>query len=69
NEEIKRRQHIKDLESRIAEIEEQIQQLEQEISLPEIYENYVLMGEKCNELDQAKQTLALVMEEWVQCSE
>lgn len=69
NEEIKRRQHVKDLESRIAEIEEQIQQLEQEISLPEIYENYVLMGEKCNELDQAKQTLALVMEEWVQCSE
>ena len=45
-EEIKRRQHLKDLESRIEEIEGQIRQLEIEITLPDIYENYVLMGEK-----------------------
>ena len=68
-EEIKRRQHLKDLESRVEEIEGQIRQLEIEITLPDIYENYVLMGEKCKELDEMKRVLALVMEEWVQLSE
>ena len=68
-EEIKRRQHLKDLESRIEEIEGQIRQLEIEITLPDIYENYLLMGEKCKELDEMKRVLALVMEEWVQLSE
>ena len=52
NEEVKRRQRLKDLETRIAEKESQIQQLEQEITLPEIYENYILMGEKCKELEE-----------------
>ena len=47
----------------------QIQQLEQEITLPEIYENYILMGEKCKELEEKRQNLSLIMEEWVQLSE
>ena len=51
------------------EIEGQMRQLEIEITLPDIYENYVLMGEKCKELDEMKRVLALVMEEWVQLSE
>ena len=69
NEEVKRRQRLKDLETRIAEKESQIQQLEQEITLPEIYENYILMGEKCKELEEKRQNLSLIMEEWVQLSE
>ena len=69
NEEVKRRQRLKDLETRIAEKESQIQQLEQEITLPEVYENYILMGEKCKELEEKRQNLSLIMEEWVQLSE
>ena len=69
NEEVKRRQLLKETETRIAGLEEEIRRLEEEISLPKIYENYLLMGEKCRELDEAKQHLSLVMEEWVQLSE
>ncbi len=69
NEEIKRRQLLKETEKRIAELEEQIRLLEEEITLPQVYENYVLMGEKCKELDEAKQSLSCIMEEWVQLSE
>ena len=43
--------------------------MEEEIALPQVYENYVLMGEKCKELDEAKQSLSCIMEEWVQLSE
>ncbi len=69
NEQIKRRQLLKETEARIAGLEEQIRQLEEEIALPQVYENYLLMGEKCKELDEAKQSLSLVMEEWVSLSE
>ncbi len=69
NEQIKKRQALKELEQRISQLEDQIAQLEESIAQPEVYGNYLLMEEKCKELDQAKQTLSLVMEEWVQSSE
>ncbi|MDD3192299.1 MAG: ABC-F family ATP-binding cassette domain-containing protein [Oscillospiraceae bacterium] len=69
NEQIKKRQHLKDLEEEIARLEAKIAQLEEEITQPEIYANYVLMGEKCQELEETKRALSLVMEEWAQLSE
>lgn len=65
NEEIKKRQRLKELEDQIAALEEQIDGLQAEIQTPEVCEDYVLLNEKCALLESTKDLLTKVMEEWV----
>jgi len=69
HEEIVRRQKLKSLESEIAQLEEIITSLEEEITLPEVIADYQRMAEKCNELEQTKQILSETMDQWLELSE
>jgi len=69
HEEIVKRQKLKSLESEIAQLEEIITSLEEEITLPEVIADYQRMAEKCNELEQTKQILSETMDQWLELSE
>lgn len=62
----KRKQRIKELESEIETLESEIALLEDEVSTPEIAADYELCASKCNELEDKKQTLDKMLEEWAE---
>lgn len=59
-----RDKEIKDTETHIAELEDKIARLEGEISGPALSEDYVLLNEKCTELEALKQELEIFIEKW-----
>lgn len=68
-EDAKRRQRVKELEARIEELEELIPELEEMISSPKVSGDFVLLTEKCNELEQMRNELEEKMDEWAELSE
>ena len=65
----KRRARVKELEKEIENTEVLIFNLEQEISDPEVAANYGIMSEKCKELEEAKTSLDMMMDEWAELSD
>ena len=65
----KRRARVKELEKEIENTETLISGLEQDISDPETASDYSKMNEKCNELEQAKTRLDVLMDEWAELSD
>lgn len=59
------RNRISDLEKSIASYESDIAMLEEEITLPEVYSNYEMMKEKCDELGIKRQEHNRCIEEWM----
>ncbi len=59
-----RKNRIRELEKLIEEAEAQVAELEQEMTLEEVFSDYKLMGEKCSEADQLRQQLEEYFEEW-----
>ncbi len=64
-----RKNRIKELEKLIEETENIITLLEEEMTNEEVFSDYVLMNEKCNELEENKQKLEDFYEEWTILSE
>lgn len=69
SEEAKIRQRVKELERLIESSEQEIAALEQEMTLPEVYQDYQLMNEKCAALEQKKQFHSDCLEEWAELAE
>lgn len=69
NRENQRKQRVKELEEQIFVAEEQITALENEISQPEVFSDYQLMSEKCTQLEQIKELLAQLSDEWLDMEE
>lgn len=69
SEEAKIRQRVKELERLIESSEQEIAALEQEMTLPEVYQDYQLMNEKCAALEQKKQLHSDCLEEWAELAE
>lgn len=67
--EVKRKNIIKALEAEIDSIQENINQLEAELLLPEIFSDYQAMTEKCSELECLKQLMSEKYDEWIILSE
>lgn len=63
-EERKRKNRIEKLEKEIAQTEEMIAQLENELTLPEIVSDYVKCAEISEKLDELNENLLLFYEEW-----
>ena len=68
-EEAQMRQRLRELERRIEESEAEIAALEQELTLPEVYQDYQKMQEKCAELEAKKQLHSACFEEWAELTE
>lgn len=69
SEDAKRRNRISALEKLMAQLEEEINQLQMEISNPQNSSNYSLLSEKCERLQQAKDENDEYMEEWLKLCE
>ena len=69
SEQVKLKKKINDLEKLIESLEEKIAELEKEIASPEISQNYELLTEKCNELEQIKNDLSAAVDEWASLAE
>lgn len=69
NLENQRKQRGRELEALITAIEEEIRTLESEISSEEVFSDYQLMSEKCAELEQKKEALAVYSDEWLELAE
>jgi ATP-binding cassette subfamily F protein 3 len=61
----KRRRQIEELEKAIACLEERISRLEEELYLPEVYQNYQACRQRQDELAEARAALQGRMEEWL----
>lgn len=59
-----RKNRIKELEKLIEETELRISTLEEEMTYEEVFSDYKLMAEKCNEADSLRQSLDEYFEEW-----
>ena len=66
NQEVQRKQRLRELESTIAELEERQRLLEHELTREEVFSDYKLMAEKCSELEQCKLELTHQTDEWVE---
>ena len=64
----KRKNRIKELENLIAEAEQKAAELEEAITLPEVFSDYELMQKKCSELEETKNALEEYFEEWAELS-
>ncbi len=64
-----RKSRIRELEKLIEETEGAVLNLEAEMTKEEVFSDYVLMSEKCKELEQNKQNLENYYEEWTVLSE
>lgn len=60
----KRKQRFKEVEKLISEYETQIEALELDMADEKIYSDYVLMNEKCEQLEKCKTELDELYEEW-----
>ncbi len=69
SEEANLRRRVKELEQFIETSEREIADLEQEMTLPEIYQDYRQMNEKCAALEEKKQFHAQCLEEWAELAE
>lgn len=67
--EVKLKLKIKELEKTIEQTENEIAELEGEISLPEVAADYQLMQEKCLLIEQKRSELDNYMNEWAELSE
>lgn len=67
--EVQRKNRIKELEALIEGTESDIKRIESEMASEEVFSDYVLMGEKCAELEEKKQALERYYEEWTILSE
>ncbi|MBO5448824.1 MAG: ABC-F family ATP-binding cassette domain-containing protein [Ruminococcus sp.] len=65
----RKRNRIKELEKLIEEAEINIFRLENEISDPEVSANYGIMSEKCRELEDTRNSLDQMMDEWAELSD
>ena len=64
-EDAKHRARLRELETEIETLEASISQLETELADPEICADYILVEEKCRELEAAKERLNEVSDEWL----
>lgn len=64
-----RKNRIRELEKLIEEAEELVLQVEEEMTLPEVFSDYELMNEKCKTLEETKKLLEEYYEEWSTLSE
>ena len=62
--ETKKRLRVKELESKIAELEDEEERLNQDLSTPEVSGNFPLLTEKCNRLNEVKELLEKLYEEY-----
>ncbi len=69
SEEAKTRQRIRELERLIETAEGEIAALEQELTLPEVYQDYKRMQETCEKLEAAKRLHSDSFDEWAELSE
>ncbi len=65
----KKRARIKAVEIEIAELENEIKSLEDEMALPEVCGDYVLMEEKCKRYDEVKSQVSDLTDEWIMLSD
>ena len=63
-EESKRRRKLEKLEGEIAALEEKLEQLKDELALPENASNYAKLQEIQEQIDKGEEELLLLMEEW-----
>ncbi|WP_281890105.1 ABC-F family ATP-binding cassette domain-containing protein [Paenibacillus sp. YYML68] len=68
-EERSRQRKLEQLEQQIAELEDEIATLEQELALPEVYNDYVLVQEKNEQVEAKRSALADCYEQWEQLAE
>jgi len=59
-----RKNRIKELERLIDEAETRLSELEEEMTREEVFSDYQLMAEKCNETDNLRKALDDYLEEW-----
>lgn len=67
--EAKMRARLRELERLIEQTELDIAQLEEEMTKPDVYENYLAMNEACSKLEEYKQNHSSYFEEWAELSE
>lgn len=67
--EVQRKNRIKELEKLIEETENRIAELETEMSLEEVFSDYVLMNQKCEETKEKSAALEEYYNEWSELSE
>lgn len=60
-----RKKRIKELEESIHQAEIKASQLQEEMTLPEIYGDYQLMNDKCKEAESVKNLIAELTDEWL----
>lgn len=65
----KNRLRIRELEKQIEDAEEAIAALEQELTLPEVYQDYQRMGEVCAALEEKRTAHTAYLEEWTELLE
>ena len=65
----KMRARLRELERLIEQTELDIAQLEEEMTKPDVYENYLVMNEACSKLEEYKQNHSSYFEEWAELSE
>ena len=63
-EESKRRRKLEKLENEIAGLEENIEELKTQLTLPENSSNYTKLQELQSKIDESEEKLLLLMEEW-----
>ena len=63
------RQRLRELERQIEQSEAEITALEQELTLPEVYQDYLRMQETCAVLEQKKRFHSECFEEWIELTE
>ncbi|GAA4828464.1 ABC-F family ATP-binding cassette domain-containing protein [Paenibacillus vulneris] len=68
-EERTKQRKLEQLEQTIAKLEEELAQLEEELALPEVYNDYVLVQQKNETIEQKKAELADCYEQWEQLAE
>ena len=62
----RRQRQLQELEQAIAGLEETISRLEEELTLPEIYQDYQACLERQNQLEQARSSLDVHLEKWLE---
>lgn len=67
--EAKMRARLRELEGLVEQTEQEVSQLEAEIATPEVYQDYLVMNEKCAELERKKELYSSYFDEWAELSE
>ncbi len=66
---VKKKNEVKTLEKEVDDLQNQINDIEQEILLPEIYTDYQLMNEKCSLLEELKKEMSDKVDLWTELCE